>query len=67
MVPRREGGLWVFRPQSPFDLRGARNTKLMARHLVVDLIGSPDPVAEWTQPPKPGDRPFRFNYDRTLA
>ena len=67
MVPQREGGLWVFRPQSPFDLRNARNTRLMARHLVVDLIGSPDPVAEWTQPPKIGDRPFRFNYDRTLA
>jgi hypothetical protein len=67
MTPRREGGLWVFRPQTPFDLRGARNTRLMVRHLVVDLVGSPDPIAEWTHPPEPGDRPFRFNYDRTLA
>jgi U32 family peptidase len=67
MTPRREGGLWVFRPQTPFDLRGAHNTRLMVRHLVVDLVGSPDPIAEWAHLPQPGDRPFRFNYDRTLA
>ena len=67
MIPRRENGLWVFRPQTPFDLRGARNSRLLARHLVVDLIGSPDTIAEWSQPPLPNQRPFRFNYDRTLA
>jgi U32 family peptidase len=67
MIPRREGRLWVFRPETPFDLRGARNPRLLARHLVVDLLGSPAPIAEWTHPPQPGDRPFRFNYDRTLA
>lgn len=67
MVPRRENGLWVYRPQTPFDLRGAQNPRLLVRHLVVDLIGSPDPIAEWSQPPLPNQRPFRFNYDRTLA
>ncbi len=67
VIPRRENGLWVFRPETPFDLRGAQNSRLLARHLVVDLIGSPDPVAEWSQPPLPHQRPFRFNYDRTLA
>jgi len=67
MIPQRERGLWVFRPRTPFDLRGGRNNRIHARHLVVDLIGSPDPIAEWSHVPKPNDRPFRFNYDRTLA
>ena len=67
MVPREERGLWVFRPVEPFDLRGSQNPRIRARHLVVDLVGSPDPLGEWQQLPKPGDRPFRFNYDRGLA
>lgn len=67
MVPRRHRGLWVFRPVEPFDLRSVRNTRILARHLVVDLVGSLDPVGEWGRPPRPTERPFRFNYDRTLA
>jgi len=59
----RGGQLWELRPVEPFDLR----TSLLpegAAHLVVDLIGAPDPVAEW-------ERGFegasRFNYGRVLV
>jgi hypothetical protein len=36
-------------------------------HLVVDLVGSDDPTAEYGVLPGRGDKPFRFNYKRTLA
>ncbi|MBN2578921.1 MAG: U32 family peptidase [Pirellulales bacterium] len=67
LLGRRERGLTVFRPVEPFELRGSTNEKIRVKHLVVDLTGSPDPVADWNNVPLPGDRPFRFNYDRTLA
>ncbi len=67
MAPRAQGGWWVFRPLQPFDLRGSRNPRIRVRHLVVDLIGSPDPAGEWNRGVRPGERPFRFNYDRGLA
>lgn len=67
LVPRREQTLAVFRPQEPFDLRNRRNERIRVRHLVVDLIGSPDPVGEWHGQPGPGATRFRFNYDRSLA
>jgi collagenase-like PrtC family protease len=67
VVPRRERGLWVFRPEQPFDLRGLENQAIHVCHLVVDLVGSPDPVGEWQQGSWDAERAFRFNYDRTLA
>jgi len=66
MVPRREHGLWVFRPAEPFDLRGTANDRIRVSHLVADLVGSPDPVGDWYDVPEQG-RAFRFNYDRTLV
>ncbi len=67
ITPRRERGLWVFRPVEPFDLRGCTNQRIRVQHLVVDLVGSPDPVGEWFDVPLPHFRTFRFNYDRTLS
>lgn len=65
MVPRREGELVVFRPETPFDLRDIRSDRIAVAHLVVDLVASPDPLAEWYD--RPGPNAFRFNYDRSLA
>lgn len=65
MTPRREWGLWVFRPEVPFDWRRIRNEKIRVKHLVVDLVGSPDPVGEWLEFVG-GSRPFTFNYYRSL-
>jgi len=67
LVPRREQDLWVFRPVAPFDLRNTTNDRIAVAHLVVDLVGSPDPVGDWYDVPHPKSRPFRFNYDRSLA
>jgi hypothetical protein len=67
LIPRREGGLWVFRPEQPFDLRACENERICARHLVVDLIGSPNPLGEWHDLWTRNQRTFRFNYDRALA
>jgi hypothetical protein len=66
MRGRREGGLWVFRPVEPFDLRDVRNERVRAAHLVVDLVGSPDPSSDFRNVPVEGSQPFRFNYDRSL-
>lgn len=63
---RREGGLWVFRPIEPFDLRGLRNERIRAAHYVVDLVGADDPVADFRSQILRGDKPSYFNYDRTL-
>ena len=65
MIPRREAGIWTFRPVEPFDWRDLSNDKIRVRHLVADLTASPDPVAEWLDRRRRFDR-FRFNYDRTL-
>jgi hypothetical protein len=67
IIPRREHGLCVFRPVDPFDLRGLTNERIRVKHLVVDLVGSDDPVRDWQNIPLPEDKTFRFNYDRTLA
>jgi hypothetical protein len=67
LIPRRERGLTVFRPAEPFDLRDLTNAKIHAAHLVVDLVGSNDPLGDWYALPTEEDRPLRFNYDRTLA
>jgi putative protease len=67
LVPRVERGLWVFRPAEPFDLRASGNERIRAQHLVVDLVGSNDPVGEWLDVPLDDKRTFRFNYDRSLA
>lgn len=69
LVPRLERGLWVFRPEQPYDLRGTINPKIRATYLVVDLVGSKDPLADWFDAPSPDDKhqPFRFNYDRALV
>jgi putative protease len=66
VTARREGGLWVLRPVDPFDLRDVRNERLVVKHLVVDLVGSEDPVRDWHQPPSRRKRLFRFNYERSL-
>ncbi|HEY3446240.1 MAG TPA: peptidase U32 family protein, partial [Myxococcales bacterium] len=60
---RRERSLWELRPVEPFDLRAGRLPASLA-HAVVDLVGSPDPVAEWEQG---AERSTRFNYERTLS
>ncbi|MGA2059231.1 MAG: peptidase U32 family protein [Thermoguttaceae bacterium] len=67
IIPRREHGLSVFRPVDPFDLRGLTNQQIRVQHLVVDLLGSDDPVADWQNAPLLKDETFHFNYDRTLA
>ena len=74
IAPRREHGLWVFRPAEPFDLRGTRNDRIHVSHLVVDLVGSDDPLGDWRDLPeddegrrKSKSKTFRFNYDRALA
>jgi hypothetical protein len=67
IVPRLEQGLWVFRPVEPFDLRGCTNGRIRVQHLVVDLVGSPDPLDDWHNLPLPHWNTFRFNYDRALA
>jgi putative protease len=67
LLPALEQGLAVFRPVEPFDLRDLDNDRIRVRHLVVDLVGSDDPPRDWHSARQDGRRPFRFNYDRTLA
>jgi collagenase-like PrtC family protease len=67
VAARRERGLWVFRPERPFDLRDVENAAIRVCHLVVDLVGSPDAVGEWQAAGWDGGEAFRWNYDRTLA
>jgi len=67
ITPRREHGLWVFRPVHPFDLRDIDNEKIRVAHLVVDLVGAAEPVSEWRGLASYEGPPFRFNYDRSLA
>jgi hypothetical protein len=64
VTARREGNLWVMRPVNPFDLRSAENQHLPVRRLVVDLVGSPNPLKEWSHAPAAHKHVFRFNYDR---
>lgn len=66
MVPHRQWGLWVFRPEQPFDWRTLRNERICVRHLVVDLVGSPDPVGEWSRLTSHRERRSYFNYNRVL-
>jgi hypothetical protein len=54
---------WELRPVQPFDLRRMRLPPSTA-HAVVDLVGSPAPLAEWEHEV---DGASRFNFDRTLA
>jgi hypothetical protein len=63
--PRLEHGLWVFRPLEPFDLRDCTGGGIRAEHLVMDLVGSDDPVRDWRS--RPAEHPLRFNYGRALA
>jgi collagenase-like PrtC family protease len=63
---RRESGLWVVRPVTPFDLRSVHNEHIRVRHLVVDLVGSSNPVKEWRRVPGRNTDVFRFNYERGL-
>jgi U32 family peptidase len=67
IIPRREHGLYVFRPSVPFDLRRLTNERIHVKHLVVDLVGSEDPLGDWQNIPQPEENAFHFNYDRTLA
>jgi len=67
LVPRWERGLWVFRPDEPFDWRRLTNSRITAAHLVVDLSASEDPLADWYAVPDEDDSPLAFNYSRTLV
>jgi U32 family peptidase len=67
IIPRREHGLYVFRPATPFDLRGLKNDRIRANHLVADLVGSEDPISDWQNAPLNEDVTFKFNYDRSLS
>jgi hypothetical protein len=67
IIPRLENGLYVFRPVEPFDLRASQNQRIRVKHLVVDLVGSDDPLGDWQNVPSVGDETFQFNYNRTLA
>jgi len=66
MIPFRQWGLWVFRPEQPFDWRTLKNERIHVRHLIVDLVGSPDPIDEWQHLTSRRERRFYFNYNRTL-
>ncbi|MGQ9504787.1 MAG: U32 family peptidase [Thermogutta sp.] len=66
MIPKRQWGLWVFRPEDPFDWRILKNDRICVRNLVVDLVGSPDPVGEWSRLTSHRERRFYFNYNRVL-
>jgi hypothetical protein len=57
----------VLRPAEAFDLRDEKNERIRVKHLVVDLVSSPDPVREWAGSRARRHEPFRFNYDRRLA
>jgi putative protease len=57
------GGLLQLRPLEAFDWRSLTFPG-GATHLVVDLVGSTDPVSDWQTPAKAGPR---FNLERTLA
>jgi hypothetical protein len=67
LVPQTEGGLTCFRPHNAFSLRDCHNPQIRARHLVVDLVGAPDPVAEWQRLGTRQADAFHFNYDRALS
>jgi len=66
LITRREGGLWVLRPEEPFDLRNIQSDRIRVKRLVVDLVGSPDPVHEWVHAPLRGKPSFHFNFERGL-
>lgn len=60
---RRNRTLWELRPIEPFDVRGLRLPR-EAAHLVVDLVASSDPLAEWQNPRATASR---FNFHRILG
>ena len=62
----REGSVSVLRPVDPFSLCGLRNERIRAAHLMADLIGSPDPLADWQKLRSPSPTRLHFNYDRSL-
>ena len=78
MMPRVERRMTVFRPVQPMDLRDLVNDRLRAAHFIVDLVGSPDPLADLfpTEDESPRRRrradtrktpkTHRFNYFREL-
>jgi len=43
-----------------------KNERIHVRHLIVDLVGSPDPIDEWQHLTSRRERRFYFNYNRTL-
>lgn len=68
LIPRQEDGLAVYRPQEPFSLMHLRNPAIRVAHLAADLIGAPDPLAEWRALGQPrAEGAFTFNYDRRLT
>lgn len=67
MVPRREGGLVVFRPHEPFSLMPCGNPGIRVAHLIADLVSAADPVAEWRGLARPQASAFAFNYGRRLT
>jgi collagenase-like PrtC family protease len=59
----RRGTLWELRSVQPFDLRNRRLPPTIA-HAVVDLVSSPDPIAEWQAC---SEAASHFNFDRALG
>jgi putative protease len=59
----RESGLWQLRPLKPFDWRGKRLPP-GAAHLVIDLVGSDDPVGDWESGTNESEG---FNLERKLT
>jgi hypothetical protein len=62
----REGSVSVLRPVEPFNLCGLRNDRIRVAHLVADLVGSADPLADWRRLCSPAANRLHFNYDRSL-
>ena len=62
----REGSVSVLRPVEPFNLCGLRNDRIRAAQLMADLVGSPDPLADWQKLCSSSPNRLHFNYDRSL-
>ncbi|MHC4883487.1 MAG: peptidase U32 family protein [Planctomycetota bacterium] len=63
---RQEGSVTVLRPERPFDWVGLRNESIRVAHLVIDLVGSLDPVEDWYSLEQHRKKKLRFNYERRL-
>ena len=58
----QEGALTILRPVTPYDWRKVANRKISVAHIECDLSG----IEHIATLPAPANKPFLFNYDRTL-